>query len=315
MEHSAGLKLLALSALFLASCAGSGTSGSSSEASTPASSADSLSQNYGAFSLTATENGAEPVYDATTKTYTLAVSSKKAVYTLSGYFEGTIVIANPSALTSYKGVELILNNTYLKAADETLALIHYELKEKYLQLDAASGTTNILSSSATGVDSENNLRLGGAGELDILSSYSHGVKGDDIGLYGSGTIKVAAGADALHGKNLFSDNLESGTDLVAFTGTMALSAGASEQAIDCCDGSGTSEDPWTGSITIGAGAVVTIGGAANVARCNTLFEIDGSVTATGITSSPIITKAEGSLSLVVNGSFSVDGTAIPSQTL
>lgn len=279
------------------------------------SSGSSIPAGYGDFSIVKTANGAEPSYDESTKTYTLAVASSKSVYTLSGYFEGSILVSNPDNLASYKSVELVLNHVYLRQTEIKGVGISYTLDEKYLELNAASGTTNYIVSEGSAVVSKNNLRLGGDGILNLQSNSAFGAKGDDIGLYGPLVLNVTSGSDGLHGKNLYTNNLESGTSLVNYTGTCSLVSGASEQALDFCDGSGTSEDPWTGSIEVNPQASFVISGAGNVARCNSEFVIEGSVIATNIIGSPIITKVEGTLIVTVTGTFKVNGEDIHSETL
>jgi hypothetical protein len=86
-----------------------------------------------------------------------------------------------------------------------------------------------------------------------------------------------------------------------------------EQALDFCDGSGTSEDPWTGEIIVDSGAKIVIDNAQNVARVNTAFTVNGSIVATTILDvAPIITKNSGSLVVTIaeGATFTVNGTAI-----
>jgi phage baseplate assembly protein gpV len=292
----------------------SSTSDTSVSASSVTSSS-SIPAGYGDFSITPTSNGSTPSYDATSKTYTIAVSSSKSVYTLSGYFEGSILIDNANALSSYKSVELILNNVYLRQNEMNGIGISYTLDEKYLEINCPASTINYVLSDGSAIVSKNNLRIGGDGVLNLTSSTAFGAKGDDMGLYGGLTLNVSSGSDGLHGKNLYTNNLESGTSLVNYSGTCSLVSGTSEQALDFCDGSGTTEDPYTGSIEVVSGASFVINGAGNVARCNTEFTIAGSVIATNIMSSPIITKVEGSLKVNVSGTFRVNGVDIVSETL
>jgi hypothetical protein len=320
---------LLLSAFFLSSCVDNGSSSvansvsvseesSTTDTSVAASSvttSSSIPSGYGDFSITVTSNGTMPVYDASSKTYTIAVASSKSVYTLSGYLDGSIVIDNSNALSSYKSVELILNNVYLRQSAMNGIGISYTLDEKYLEINAPASTTNYVVCDGSAIVSKNNLRLGGDGILNLTSSTAFGAKGDDIGLYGGLTLNISSGSDGLHGKNLYTNNLESGTSLVLYSGTCSLVSGTSEQALDFCDGSGTTEDPYTGSIDVVAGSSFVITGAGNVARCNTEFAIAGSVIATNIMSSPIITKVEGSLKVNVSGTFSVNGVNITSETL
>jgi hypothetical protein len=321
--------ILAISAFFLSGCVDNGgssdvTSASASEESSmtgtsvtasSVTTSSSIPEGYGDFSITPTSNGTTPSYDASSKTYTIAVASSKSVYTLTGYLEGSIVIDNANNLSSYKSVELVFNNVYLRQSEMNGVGIAYNLDEKYLEINCPASSTNYVVSEGAAILSKNNLRLGGEGTLNLTSATSFGVKGDDIGLYGSMSLNVASGSDGLHGKNLYTNNLESETALLTYSGVCTLSSGTSEQALDFCDGSGTTEDPYTGSIDVIAGAKFVINGAGNVARCNTEFNIAGSVIATNIMSSPIITKVEGSLKVNVSGTFNVNGVDIASETL
>jgi len=249
-------------------------------------------------------------YDEASKTWSLPTSSSKITYTLHGYFDGQInVVASGSA---YKGVKLVLNQAYLTNSDATSSPVVFSPSDKYIQLDSPANTVNYIVAEGVAVDSKNNLRVGGEGTLNLLSRTSHALKGDDIRLYGSGTINISALADGMHGKNFYTNDGESTP--TEFTGTCAIEAGESEQALDFCDGDGTATDPWAGSILIDSGARLTVSKAANVARCNTLLEVDGSLIATGILSDPYISKVD-ALEVVVNGTFTVNGAAIGSQNV
>lgn len=233
MKEKNAFVLLFASSLVLSGCAFASSEATSVASSSNAgtsttsvgetsSSGSSIPAGYGDFSIVKTANGAEPSYDESTKTYTLAVASSKSVYTLSGYFEGSILVSNPDNLASYKSVELVLNHVYLRQTEIKGVGISYTLDEKYLELNAASGTTNYIVSEGSAVVSKNNLRLGGDGILNLQSNSAFGAKGDDIGLYGPLVLNVTSGSDGLHGKNLYTNNLESGTSLVNYTGTCSL---------------------------------------------------------------------------------------------
>lgn len=296
--------------------ASSSTTTSSTESSeTPASSSTDVRSNYGTFSVEKTTNGADPVYDEATNTWTLAVSAKKATYTLSGYFKGRIVVANPSALTSYKGVILILNNVYIEGTSSDSYAVEDTNDDKYMALETVEGTTNYVTNVFGAVASENNLRFGGAGVLNLYSENGHGAKANDILLYGSGNINVAAKADGLHGDNFYTNDGE--TTPSEFTGTLTVK-GVEEQALDFSKGSGTTEDPWLGSLTIDADAKIVVDTAQNVIKANTSVIVNGSIIATHILGdSPIITLNTGALTVTVADSavFTCNGVAIVSETL
>jgi hypothetical protein len=326
MKHTI-YPLLSLACLaLLASCGPSVSSSSNGTASSAATSqtsnsvsASASSSNpaeiYGDFSINQTSNGTAPVYDSSTSTWTIGVSSSKAVYAVKGYLKGRIVVANPDNLTSFKGVVLTLNGAYIEGNSETEAAVDFTLSGKYLALESAEGTNNVITNSALAVNSENNLRFGGAGDLTLISTTGHGAKADDILFYGSTNVSIAASADGLHGHNFYTNDSESTP--TEYTGTLTIK-GVQEQALDFCDGSGTSEDPWSGEIIVDAGAKIVIDTAQNVARVNIAFTVKGSIVATNILdSAPIITKNSPSLVVTIadGAVFTVNGTAITSQTL
>ena len=256
-----------------------------------------------------------PTYDETSNTWTIGVSAKKATYTVSGYFKGKIVVANPSNLTDYKGVVIKLNQAYIESDDDKTCAITYSNDAKYLALETVSGTVNYINGAAGAVESSNNLRLGGAGNLYLLSAMGHGAKGDDILLYGAGDITIAAAADGLHGHDFFTNDSEDTP--TEFSGTLTVK-GVGEQALDFSDGSGTSDDPWTGSIMVDSEAKIVVDTAQNVARANLAITVAGSITATNILGDqPIITKNSGALVVTIleGASFLVNGVALQSQTL
>ena len=165
----------------------SSTTSSSDETSTStlissSSSSQDVRSNYGDFSLVQTTNGTAPTYDEASNTWTIGVSAKKATYTVSGYFKGKIVVANPSGLTDYKGVVIKLNQAYIESDDDKTCAITYSNDAKYLALETVSGTVNYISGAAGAVESSNNLRLGGVGNLYLLSAMGHEIYAHYIGL-------------------------------------------------------------------------------------------------------------------------------------
>lgn len=308
--------LLALT-LLLPSCGATSSNASSLASSSPETAASSSTSSvssvswkdlYGEATISSSQSGVSATYDEASKTWSLPTSTSKITYTLQGYFDGQInIVASGS---TYKGVKLVLNQAYLTNSDSTSSAVLFSPSDKYVQLDSPANTVNYIVAEGVAVDSKNNLRVGGEGTLNVISHTSHALKGDDIRLYGGGNINLTALADAMHGKNFYTNDGE--TTPSEFTGTCAIEAGESEQALDFCDGDGTATDPWAGSITVDSGAKLTVSKAANVARCNTLLQVDGSLVATGILSDPYISKVD-ALKVVVNGTFTVNGTAISSQ--
>ena len=307
------------------SSASSASSSSSSPSSSESSSSSSdVRGDYGAFSIVKTVNGSDPVYDALTNTYTLYVTAKKATYTATGLFEGgQIVIADGNGLgvdasgdALYKGVNLILNGAYLGNSSGTV--IDYTLDQKNIALYPANGTVNFIVGGGDAVVSENNVEfynanadLGEAGTLNVISTAGHGVKADEVHLYGNPLINVIGAKDGLHGHQLITD--DTGTTPTYFTGTLSVSAVS--QALDFSDGDGSADDPYDGSVAIESGANVFVVGATDVVRTDVSLSVAGSLTATDISSDPVITENTGKLAISVTGTFTVNGAAYTTTLL
>lgn len=307
--------ILPLIVLALSGCSFSNASSSEKTAfsSSEDSALSSLKNSYGSFSIVVGAGGSEPSYDSERKIYTLTASSEKSFYYLSGYLEGAIVIKNSANYASPKGVRIVLNNCYL--SNPIGSAIAYEVNDSYLDVYGEMGSVNYLVASASAIVSEHNLRLGSLGKTTIVSSCEHGAKADKISVYGSGELAIEAYADCLHGEEMATNNNATGAEEVPLTGTLKMNS-KTEQALDFAYGSGTAADPYLGKVDIGAGATLLVEGALNVARINYSLSIEGTLTATGITSSALITKNSGNLIVTIaeGASFSVNGTALNSGT-
>ncbi|MCR4562727.1 MAG: carbohydrate-binding domain-containing protein [Bacilli bacterium] len=305
--------LLAISLLALAGCGTTSAASSSISASLSTSLSEEavsneLSQSdvrsqYGEFSISGNEKCLS--FDSEANIYTISVSSDKSTFVLSGYFEGTFVIANPANLEEYGAVEIQLNNAFLENKSSE-PLFYYGLEEGFICIESLAETSNYLRSNKVVVNSESDVKLGGEGELLITSVRNSAVKGKTITLFGGVEFVIYAKGDALHGNDLFSEDSDS--NYAKFTGKCALYPGEGEQAFDFVDGVGTEADPYSGSINIAEGGSFTIYGGSNVFKCNISLSIGGEVVATSVLDEPIISQSASVLTISISGSLVVNGT-------
>lgn len=292
------------------------TAGTETSAASSASSSEDFASEYGTFSITPDSGFAEATYDAAAKTYTIHVASSKVKYTLVGYFAGQIIIDNGNSLSSYKGCQLTMNKAYV--VNEAGAAISYTNTSKNVEIVAAKDTVNYLvAGEGAAIESENNVEVDGEGTLN-LDGVNHGIHAKDIRFYGSPIINVLGSEkSALLGKTFSTDNGSTGTSYVGYSGTLTIQGG--EQAFKMFNNTGTDDAPvyTEGTIDICLGATVVIDSVKNVACAVTLVSIEGTVTATNVyfSSTPVTALNAGALSLTVTGTFTVNGTAIASQTI
>ena len=266
---------------------------------------DLLKESYGDFHIVGASSDAVYTFDATSSTYTINVSENaKLEYTLSGFFQGKIVVANGNNLSSFKGITFTLNNACLTNADNQSAVIEYLPESKNIELKAKKDSHNLIlaTGSALAISSNNNIELVGSGVFDFASygADMHTIKADgDISIYGSHTINILYSAhDAFHGKHL---SFVSETS-VAYSGTVNVEQ-ASSQAFDF-------------ETNKGKGTISVEGGTFNISNCASVFKTDVSLTissgvtinANNLSEEPVV-KGENSSSLeyVNEGIFNVDG--------
>lgn len=327
MKHSRLLSSLPL-ILLLASCGASGSS-SSSVATTASSSSESasstsvtatseevsydtaaLKERYGSFSIVKESNAGSYSYDEGTNTYTLCPDTIKAEYTLSGYFEGRILISNVNNLASYKGVTLSLSNACLVSSGNYPA-IEYSLDSKNVEIKAKINTANkvIALGEEVAIRSENHIEFSGKGELEMASfgTDAHVVRAkDEIRFYSSPTIHVTACAhDAFHGnKCIFSKDPDALSD-TPFTGVVRVDQAVS-QAFDFETSSGN------GYVNVYSGTVYA-SNMESVFKTDTALVVgaEAQVVASNLSGDPYQQGDNSSgLSVIINGSFTVDGAEV-----
>ena len=266
---------------------------------------DTLKYSYGDFSIVGETGSCIYTYDSDTLTYTINVNAdEKLEYTLSGFFQGKILVQNGDNLSSYKGVTFVLDNACLTNAEDQDAVIEFALDKKNVEIKAKKETENKIfaTGSALAISSLNNIEFSGAGTLDLASygSDMHTVKADgDVSIYGSGNINVLYSAhDAFHGKHLAFAN-DGGT---AYSGTLNVTQAVS-QAFDFETNKGK------GSISVEGGTII-VDNAASVFKTDASLTIasGASVIATNLTEDPVVAGDNSSgLAVTIEGTFTVDG--------
>jgi hypothetical protein len=112
---------------------------------------------------------------------TISPKHEEVVYTISGYFNGQIIIKT-------KNTELKLKNVYIENT-KGLPAIYSEVK---FELSAVQGTSNYILSSGKNdskigaIYCKKDLNIGGSGNLSLTGNIYHAVKADDIKMKGSG---------------------------------------------------------------------------------------------------------------------------------
>ncbi|MCR5078437.1 MAG: carbohydrate-binding domain-containing protein [Bacilli bacterium] len=289
-----------------------------SEATTTASvDVSSLESKYGDLEITVGDSsvtGASVSYDSTNNIYTLAVCAEKAEYVVTGYATTSIVISDVNNLGegNYKGVKLTLSNAALVSSTDD-PVIEYTCSKKNVQLSVKNGTNNVIYATNGGdaVYSENNVEVSGKGSLAISSvADGHGIKAEgDITFQGSNSVTIDSGHDGLHCENLVTTDPDDSTSVYAGTVTIAS---AVSQGIEAAT------DDGDGTITLD-------GGNWNISNAESVFKTDTAitiasgvkVTGTNISGDAIVfgDNSTSSITLTVNGTFTVDGASYSSQTI
>ena len=267
---------------------------------------DLLKDRYGEFRIDDGSYGSH-VYDADSHTYYLNVNeTNKAEYTLSGYFEGHIIIQ--STFASYKGVTLTLSSACIVGYDSSPTLF-YAANEKNVCIKAKKDTHNAIINVGNGIAiySNNNVEFCGKGSLELatLGGESHTVRaGKKITFYSSPNILVRkSDHDAFHGNQLNFVEESDATNL--FTGTLTIQ-NVSHQAFDFETSSGK------GYIHVQSGNIF-VQRALNVFKTDAELTIDAPavIQATEISGDPYAQGDNSSgIMVTINGTFTVDGKAV-----
>lgn len=266
--------------------------------------AEALKKKYGAFSIV-TERGNDYVLSDDGKVCTISVGAEKGSYTLSGYFEGRIIINNKDGLTTYKGVKLNLDNACILSTLGTT--IEYLPDKKNVELVAKRETENyVINSSEEGdaVLSHNNLEVDGKGTLHLNAATGHALNAEDtVRFYDATTVDIIAGHDGIHAEHFVTDNEETlAADFEAFSGTVKILY-AFSQGFDCTNSKAT------GTIEIASGTF-------EIENCESAFKTDVSLTIAGTVHASKLTaeavvhgdNSKGTtISIAEGGTFTVDG--------
>jgi len=274
---------------------------------------DALKEEYGRFSIYSDYAATKPslLEDGN---YHINVAAYKAVITVSGYFEGQIIIENGNNLENFKGVELKLEKACLISYNGPT--IEYKLDSKKIEISPRASTTNcILAADEDGsssIFSKSNIEISGKGSLEIYSKSGHCVNAEDgIKVFNSPNLFLYSGHDGFHGDYFVTSNGEI-TDYKPFLGTINVLY-AFSQAFDCTKFNSS-------------GYISLLSGNFKISNCESVFKtdvsliIDCNVTSTGILLDPVI-KGDNSqfLDLTVeiwqNGSFTIDGNNYESRVL
>ncbi len=114
----------------------------------------------------------------------IAPKKEDCVYTISGYFDGQIVIRTKNTVLKMKGA-------YLENSSGEPAVFC----EAKAEISTSKGTQNVISCGEGGgktgaLHSKKNLVLGGSGTLFVTGGAQHGVKADDVKIKGSGEFFI-----------------------------------------------------------------------------------------------------------------------------
>ena len=279
---------------------------------------DELKSRYGAFSITydTTNEQAGYTFDEATKTYTLAVGTSKITYSIKGYFEGHIVIADTNNLGkgNYKGAVMSLEGACLVTNDSTAA-IDYSLSKKNVEVKPKKDTSNLILSlgDANAVESSNNIELDGKGKLDIFTVAGHGFKtSDDFRLYGEPSVTIYSGHDGIHCGHFYTDDAATDTEVTHFSGKCNL-INIAHQAIEA-----SSDTNFDGTINI-SGGTFFVNSALAVFKSNLSVSVLTNATVDGynITEGAVLKDLTGTndLTLTVEGHFYCNGQAVESAIL
>src|SRR5574344_966218 len=243
-------------------------------------------------------------------TFPLSGSSKEGVKLSGSLKEGSIVI-DPGSLTDNKSFEIDLSGVSISSS--SAYPIYYASTASKLIVKAVDGTVNSLTYAGTAdkgaaLFSENNLEIEGNGSLALTTTKAgHGARGDDLVLLDAPSLSIDAIHDGFHGKT-FSATSFSGTASIAHSGS---------EAFDICD------NDTTGTICKGAITFGSSTGKFTIGKCVDVFEADNSfsipsgvsIVASDCTSVPVTNLNASVITVGVEGTFQVNGTALATYSV
>lgn len=142
------------------------------------------------------------VKDSYSKNGDIITFTKPGEYSVSGKLSGSLVFS----ATIGESVTLYLNNAEITSKDyHGIYWMSEEFKIEIKTVENTNNSITILGDQTklfSAIESENNIELGGSGNLVIVGNQRHAVKGSNIEIKGNGTLEIEAVKDGLHGKQV-----------------------------------------------------------------------------------------------------------------
>ena len=230
--------------------------------------------------------------DAHSKTGQTITFTKAGEYTVSGSFDGSLVFN----VSSTESVTLFLDNAKIHAVDNHA--IYWMNDTGKIEIKAVENTINEISvkvhavNEYNAIESENNIEIGGSGQLTINGGQKHAVKGSNIEIKGKVNLSITAVKDGLHGKQI-------------------LISGGNTKIYDCTDAiqADVNNSNLKGTITIEDGSLT-------ISNCKRAFRATKTVTIEQLAGCTITINVNNTETLFetakinyVNGKFLVNGAA------
>lgn len=142
------------------------------------------------------------VKDGFSKADDIITFSKAGEYTVSGTLNGSLVFS----ANIDDSVTLYLNNAKINSEDYHAIFWMKDMGK--IEIKAMENTENEITVNAkganlySGIESENNIEIGGSGKLTIKANQRHAVKGSNITVKGNVDLNIEAVKDGLHGKHV-----------------------------------------------------------------------------------------------------------------
>ena len=193
--------------------------------------------------------------------------TKPGEYKVKGNLNGTLYFSESIA----DSVLLYLDNAIITAKNNHA--IYWASSNGKIEIKSTDESNNVVKTIANGskvysaIESENNIEIGGSGNLSIIGGQRHAVKGSNITIKGNSKIDIKAVKDGLHGKHI----LFTGSDVTIHECTDAIQADVNSSNLK--------------------GTIVVEGGTILINNCKRAFRAETSV---------LINKASTNLVIKVN---------------
>ena len=284
---------------------------------------EKLKNEYGELSIKR-EDGKNPTYTYVSEKNEYRINVEKdikAKYVISGYTEAHITIGNGDNLTSFKGVKIKLDRACLVSKTESPS-IYYSLQSKNVEVTPKNETENYIISlnGSNGIDSENNIEIGGNGTLSIytkqttsLGNGGHCIKSSNkVSIYDTAKLNLTSAHDGINCDDIITINEDDNTTYAGTINFNNIVSQAMEATTKKCGG----------SISLSGGKYI-IDNAESVFKSDEEINIASGVEviATNIKGEPIVKQSKDEvesnitipvLNLVVNGTFTSNGNSITS---